>query len=288
MGVQCDEKVIAVVHSRFADRTCSVFSSSTLELLYSLNFSLSHFRIGDDFIFLTSLSADDRLTLIDKLTGAIDHQERYDFLSYDFFSNKHGYQFTMVGNVVVISKLCGDLLLLSKDSETSKWIKKEQETGIKVCNISGEDNFLVLWSQDSIQLWDWKKGMLAGKRVQCEHIANVKFSNPYAFTQHGNETLQIYNMFTGELIREIIFSAAWLIHLNSMFFTVVATNKKVSVFDVKELTNKNIETNELWQKDFETTYGEATKSKMVLVVRNSVTIYDFWPDKDYEVTEEPK
>jgi len=49
-------------------------------------------------------------------------------------------------------------------------------------------------------------------------------------------------MFTGEFIREIFLSGARFILLNSMFFTV-ATTKKVSVFDVKELTNKNIETN---------------------------------------------
>ena len=78
-----------------------------------------------------------------------------------------------------------------------------------------------------------------------------------------------------------------------MFFTVVATTKKASVFDVKELTNKNIETNQLWQKDFGTTnyifssYGEAMNSKMVMAARKTVKIYDFWPDKDYDVTEDP-
>ena len=99
-------------------------------------------------------------------------------------------------------------------------------------------------------------------------------------------------MFTGEFIREIIFSSAWYIHVNQTFFTVVATYTKASVFDVEELTNKDVENDQLWQRDFLTdkrdfnSYGEAMKSKMVVATGKKVKIYDFWQDKDYEVTED--
>ena len=67
----------------------------------------------------------------------------------------------------------------------------------------------------------------------------------------------------------------------------------VSVFVVEEL-NQNIEDHELWQRDFlfkknrEFVSGAAIKSKMVVVTSKgrSVEIYDFWPDREYEVTED--
>ena len=70
--------------------------------------------------------------------------------------------------------------------------------------------------------------------------------------------------------------------------------KSVTVFDLKELTNKNFENDHLWQRIFRDSNigcfcvdGGSIKSKMVVVSvgGRSVDIYDFWPDRDYEVTD---
>ena len=59
-SLNCDGQVITVVYG-CENRTLRVFSSSTHNLLYSLDLSefSSHFRIGDDFIFLKSLHVND-------------------------------------------------------------------------------------------------------------------------------------------------------------------------------------------------------------------------------------
>ena len=94
-------------------------------------------------------------------------------------------------------------------------------------------------------------------------------------------------MFTGELIREKRLGYIFNIQVDQKFLSVQHEDR-VSVFDVEEMTNKRIENNQLWQRDFVIHYGGASslgtsKSKMFIARGRIVKIYDFWPDRDLEV-----
>merc|ERR1719282_66434 len=123
----------------------------------------------------------------------------------------------------------------------------------------------------------------------------VEFINPYVFTQSlqiQTNQLKIYNMSTGELIREKRLGYIFNIQVDQKFLSVghEENEDKVSVFDLEEMTNKKIENNHLWQRDF--VYKSmfsclgTTKSKMLIARGKVVKIFDFWPDRDLEVTED--
>ena len=92
--------------------------------------------------------------------------------------------------------------------------------------------------------------------------------------------------------------APFLIQIGQKFLSIVTLSiPKGSLFDFREITNKEIENNQLWQRVFqardsnsERSYanGASINTKMVVfsVGGKPVDIYDFWPDRDYEVTED--
>ena len=98
-------------------------------------------------------------------------------------------------------------------------------------------------------------------------------------------------MFTGELIREKeIGDVEYHIQVNQKFVSV-RSEDKVSVFDLEEMTNKRKENDQLWRRNFVhyrggDSFQRTTKSKMLIARGRVVKIYDFWPDRDFEVTED--
>ena len=97
-------------------------------------------------------------------------------------------------------------------------------------------------------------------------------------------------MFTGELIREKEIEYIQDIQVNQKFINVQSENK-VSVFNLEEMTNKLIENDQLWRRDFLIkesleSYLGTTKTKMLIARGRVVKIYDFWPDRDLEVNED--
>ena len=135
--------------------------------------------------------------------------------------------------------------------------------------------------------------MVTGKSVPCGDDAIVDYMNPYVFCQrHGAfyDVLKIYNVFTGELIREKEIEDIQDLQVGLKFITV-QSEYKVSAFDLEEMTNKRIENDQLWQRDFKINENRAnyigtTKSQMMIARGRVVKIYDFWPDRDLEVKED--
>ena len=61
---------------------------------------------------------------------------------------------------------------------------------------------------------------------------------------------------------------------------------KCRIFDIEEVTRETTENDQLWQRNVGVGYPVAIMtSKMVIVRDRTVKIYDFWPDKDDEVTD---
>merc|ERR1712029_377761 len=110
--------------------------------------------------------------------------------------------------------------------------------------------------------------------------------------------MKIFNIFTGDLVRQFSIGATFRIQIGQKFLSIIQIPiQKATVFDLKELTNKELENDQLWQRVFqardsnsERSYanGASINTKMVVfsVGGKPVDIYDFWPDRDYEVTED--
>ena len=261
----------------------SVYSLSTHEELYSKLFlKYNHMSIGSIYI---SLVSDKHVTIIDKFTGKTEYEELIDF----------GFIFLiMVGNTVVTVKFDGHILILQKDSNTLKWTKELQKIFLNdghFNGVCGDGNHIVFQSGGRTHIWDWRKGMVIGKSVPCGNTV-VEFINPYIFTHSLlTDSIKIYDMFTGELIREKeIGDVEYHIQVNQKFVSV-RYEDKVSVFDLEEMTNKRKENDQLWRRNFVyyrggDSFQRTTKSKMLIARGRVVKIYDFWPDRDFEVTED--
>ena len=116
------------------------------------------------------------------------------------------------------------------------------------------------------------------------------FINPYVLLTNFTNSIKIYNMFTGELIREKEIEDIEDIQVGLKFISFQLEDK-VSVFNLEEMTNKLIENDQLWRRDFLIkesleSYLGTTKTKMLIARGRVVKIYDFWPDRDLEVNED--
>ena len=142
--------------------------------------------------------------------------------------------------------------------------------------------------------------MHSGQSVQCRNVAMIEFSNPFAFAAvesidgiHPSEYVRIFNIFTEEVIRNIYFESSYIFSLEvgQRFWCVApgiaGEEVKCRIFDIEEVTRETTENDQLWQRNVGVgDPGALMTSKMVIVRDRTVKIYDFWPDKDDEVTED--
>ena len=297
----CDEDVMVFCGD---DGLASVYSSSTHEKLYTFTFPrVGYVSVGDDFLafdlfnYEPSSSIRNPLVIIKKFTGQIE------YLGQHVFALSHWWR--MIGNGVVTADNSGTIHILSKDPETMKWTKQEQKSKIKLYSwgVCGDGDYLVIPDmKEVLHLWDWKNGTHTDKRVKCNDKVNqVEFINPFVFAwcgAYGQHIMKIFNIFTGDLVRQFSIGATFRIQIGQKFLSIIQIPiQKATVFDLKELTNKELENDQLWQRVFqardsnsERSYanGASINTKMVVfsVGGKPVDIYDFWPDRDYEVTED--
>ena len=157
------------------------------------------------------------MIIIDKFTGKTEFKEEKD----EWWSLK------VIGNTVfaIANKPHADLLILFKNSQTFEWTKEVQKTGIhnddepQYFPITGDQNYILITSNDRIHLWDWRNGMHSGQSVQCRNVVMIEFSNPYAFAAVEidgilpGEYVRIFNIFTEEVIRDIYFESGYVFSL---------------------------------------------------------------------------
>merc|ERR1711915_940443 len=109
---------------------------------------------------------------------------------------------------------------------------------------------------------------------------------------------EIYNIFTEDLIRQINIEKPFSLKVDEKLLSI-QSDSETSVFDMNEITKKNLENNLLWKRVFLSrsrresrsryTYanGAQINSKMLVISvgGRSVDIYDFWPDREYDMPE---
>ena len=126
------------------------------------------------------------------------------------------------------------------------------------------------------------------------HCIELLLLHPFVFVvgkiRGKGRSLKVFNFLTGDLIRH--FASCKYLHMKHLSFNghfISISNDKVIVFDKDELTNKNIENEDLWRKQFDTVsrnvfplyiFGISTASKLIVFRGNEGAVYDFWKDKD--------
>ena len=106
--------------------------------------------------------------------------------------------------------------------------------------------------------------------------------------------VEIYNAVTKDWIRSFDHNYCRDVQIDGNFVSISnrlinqELDNKLIVFDLKEVTNKDVANEDLWQREFEghNILGAPIISKMLVVRYNRANIYDFWGDRDCELTEE--
>ena len=283
-GVTCAECDKDVMVFCMDDGLVSVYNSSTQDCLYTFtSHEVCFVSIGDNFISLSSIN---HLIIIRKTTGQIEYHGKNSSLSC---------WWRMIKDTVVNLNGYGEILILTKDLKTLKWTEQEQNSNIIFHGRWGfcrDGNYLVIADKEEIHLWDLKNGTHTDKRVKCANVFQVEFCKPYVFAESNisdQRSMKIYDIFTGYLIRDIVVDDPFCIQVDQKLLSIVS-KFSATVFDLQELTNKKIENDNLWHRMFwaNYAYGASIKSKMVVVPvgGRTVDVYDFWPDREYKMTDD--
>ena len=295
-NVACDKQVM--VFWNFDGRITAA-SSSSHEILYSIRIKAKSISIGESSIATVSTG---QVTIFDKFTGRIEYQEPEGNELSSLPDPVVGKEYTslkMMKNDVFVSQSCGNIMIFSKDDLTN-WISREWKTGLQYINLMfGDESFDVLGygSRQCIKFWDRSKEVETDLGIDKSELLNVEdalLSYPFVFIIfNGDEYglyikyIKIYNVVTKECIRSLNYSYHCRdIQIDGNFVSI--TNEKLIVFDLKEVTNKDVANEDLWQREFEghNILGAPIISKMLVVRYNRANIYDFWGDRDCELTEE--
>merc|ERR1712126_113566 len=116
------------------------------------------------------------------------------------------------------------------------------------------------------------------------------------FSGYSLLSIKIYNVATKELIRTFDTIYCMDFHIDGKFVSISdntptnISNRKLEVFDLEELTDKNVRNEELWDREFDldgrnTILGAPSISKMLVMCGYKAIIYDFWGDREYEVND---
>ena len=312
-NVACDNQVM--VFWNFDGRITAA-SSSSHDILFSTRINhyydyddyydefdydaIRSIGIGESFI---ATRCREQVTIIDKFTGKLEYQEpEGNTLSSipDPAVGKAYFHLKMMKNDVFVSQSCGNIIIFSKDDLTNDWISREWKTGLQCINfLCGDESFDVLGygSRQCIKFWDRSKEVETDLGIDKSELLNVEdalLSYPFVFIIfNGDEYglyikyIKIYNVVTKECIRSLNYSYHCRdIQIDGNFVSI--TNEKLIVFDLKEVTNKDVANEDLWQREFEghNILGAPIISKMLVVRYNRANIYDFWGDRDCDLTEE--
>ena len=309
-GIICKNKVIFLWHNY--GRHITTICASTHEVLFSreLRTSFSYVDIGENFLVLADSN---RIRIIDKFTGKVECSKAHSMPGDDCCIGVK-----VIGGQVIVARSSGDIQFYSQGSVLSKLSVKEIKTKHKriVC-IAGDDKTLVIGLENRIMFWDLEKDMENENFVElpedfCPTLSvnwthdllpdsmHLEFFSPFVLVslnkfdifEPSSKKIRIFNIATGEMIRHMEMDYHH-VHFDGRFLSF--SSGKVDVFDIEELTDKEMSNEQLWQTKYENyaenykgaglPIGATTKTKMVVVHGTKLKIFDFWGDRDYEGTE---
>jgi len=230
------------------------------------------------------------VTIFDKADGRVEYRE------------DSGERQRMVFGIKMLEKRAlvggddGIVRILERDSE-SQWRLAHSLTGRRgITHIDGDENWACTGTRDLVQVWDLTSLHL----LQTKHQMPVKvwmlaFSFPFVMVVGGEDWagLKVFHVTTGELVRDIKSKKYHNVQCSAQIVTLcqmnVQINKDVEVlmYDIRQLTNKNIIEKNLWFKRMEFQVGRSIFSqveavsnttKLFVCAKNRLSVFDFWKD----------
>ena len=189
----------------------------------------------------------------------------------------------------------------SNEERSNFWEVESVNSGIEeITHIEGDEQRLVIGSRDGVYLWD----MNQMKVIPSETPINVKvwmlsFRYPFVFVVGGDDWngIQTYDILTGRLLRNIHPSIPFHnIHCNGRFVVLSEmmnhrTPINVAIYDTEELIEPSLRNQDLWSNkhiytsasySFSSVVGVSNMTKLIVTNRNTMCVFDFWKDQDYD------
>ena len=233
----------------------------------------------------------------------------------ELFSGYTGYQsnpvqvlgIKMLENTGITGAQNGMISFYRKLNEerSNFWEVESVNSGIEeITHIEGDEQRLVIGSRDGVYLWD----MNQMKVIPSETPINVKvwmlsFRYPFVFVVGGDDWngIQTYDILTGRLLRNIHPSIPFHnIHCNGRFVVLSEmmnhrTPINVAIYDTEELIEPSLRNQDLWSNkhiytsasySFSSVVGVSNMTKLIVTNRNTMCVFDFWKDQDYNEGDE--
>ena len=198
---------------------------------------------------------------------------------------------------------------VSTQSSVSKY-----SSGIRdITHIEGDEDWLVIGSRSVIKLWNMKKMEMAEDHatIKCK-VWMLTMDYPHVFVAGGSDWygVKIYNIKDGKMLRLVNDTVGFHnIQSNGRFLTLAQfsnmyglwgwntnpmqqDNNVVVIYDLTELLDPRVQMKDLWShqqthslQSWSQLNAVTNTTKMAVTYRRNLTIYDFWKDRDYDVSE---
>ena len=213
----------------------------------------------------------------------------------------------MLENIGIAGDQNGMISFYRKSNEeiNNFWEVESVNSGIgKITHIEGDEQRLVIGSRNGVYLWDMNKM----KVIPSETPINVKvwmlsFRYPFVFVVGGNDWngIQTYDIVKGRLLRHNLPSIPFHnIHCNGRFLVLSEmmnhrTPINVAIYDTEELIEPSLRNQDLWSNkhiytsasySFSSVVGVSNMTKLIVTNRNTMCVFDFWKDQDYNEGDE--
>ena len=224
----------------------------------------------------------------------------------------------MLENIGVAGDQNGELYFFKRSEETNQsniWEIERVNSGVgEITHIEGDEQRLAIGTRSGVHLWDMNQMKIIPSGVPVNiHVAMLCFHFPFVFVIGCNwwNGLKMYDIVTGKLKRDLSeLGPLQNIHSNGRFLVLSKTSDRVGgyihedeerhpkipciiMLDVTELIDLSIKDEELWVQHFsdnpsdQSIIAVSNMTKLVVVtMRRSLTVYDFWKDRDYETQQE--
>jgi len=190
-----------------------------------------------------------KLLIVDKSTGSKLYQGAPLDSSVPF-------GIKMIKDTCVVGDDHGNISFIKKDPVDESWrVDKYNESNLRgVTCIEGNEDFLAFGTRSGVYLWDVKEMQLVESsnnriKVQVWNMA-MMYPNVFVVSGGGFEGLKVFNLETGECIRDYQYNEKMFheVHSNGRFLIISEFNGNFfKILDMQELINETIEDNDLWE-----------------------------------------
>jgi len=250
---------------------------------------------------VVAVSGNGLVTIFDKNDGRIEYRENsHDGQERD--QDEFGIGIKMLEKRAIVGGEDGIVRILERDSISGQWRLSHSLTGRPgITHIDGNEEWACIGTRGVVQVWDLNTlSLLHTKHEMAVEVWMLSLSFPFVLVVGGQHWrgLKVFHLTTGELVREMESEKSYHnVHCTSQTVTLCEVNseakKEVLLYDLSQLTNKNIPEKNLWFKrmEFQVRWysrveAVSNTSKLFVCANNRLALFDFWNDGAIPVSTE--